>query len=125
MRSGEVYDALTNQWSFIPQMMSARSGVSLVAFHNTLYAIGGFNGFTRLNTCEKFKPGSSKNWEEISNMSTSRSNFATVTLNDYIYAIGGFNGNNFKFEICKTSGVHVILSIPRNSFSYFNHFKPR
>lgn len=93
MNSAEVYDPLTNQWSFIPQMLSARSGVSLVAFQNTLYALGGFNGFTRLTTGEKFKPGRSTTWDEIAEMSTPRSNFATVILDDYIYVIGGFNGN--------------------------------
>lgn len=92
MNSVEVYDTLTNQWSFIPHMISARSGVSLIAFKNTLYAIGGFNGFTRLTTGEKFSPGRSTSWDEISDMATPRSNFATVILDECIYVIGGFNG---------------------------------
>lgn len=91
MNSAEVYDTVTRQWSFISQMNSARSGVSLVSFHNTLYAIGGFNGYTRLASGEKYTPDVSDGWTSISDMLTPRSNFATVILDDYIFVIGGFN----------------------------------
>lgn len=92
MSSAEVYDTLTNQWSFIPHMISARSGVSLVAFKNALYALGGFNGFNRLTTGEKYLPGESSGWVSITEMFCPRSNFATVILDDQIFVIGGFNG---------------------------------
>lgn len=91
MSSAEVYDTATKQWSYIPEMTSPRSGVSLVTFDNTLYAIGGFNGYTRLATGEKYTPDISVGWTEISEMLTPRSNFATVILDDYIFVIGGFN----------------------------------
>nr|CAI5821417.1 unnamed protein product [Callosobruchus analis] len=91
MNSAEMFDISTNQWSFIPQMQSARSGVSLIAFGNTLYAMGGFNGYTRLATGEKFTPDTSAGWSDIAEMLTPRSNFATVILDDYIFVIGGFN----------------------------------
>lgn len=95
MSSAEVYDTLTNQWSFIPHMLSARSGVSLVAFRNSLYALGGFNGFTRLSSGEKYLPGTASEWVQISEMFSPRSNFATVILDDLIFVIGGFNGNYY------------------------------
>lgn len=92
MCSAEMFDISTSQWSYIPHMSSARSGVSLVAFKNALYAIGGFNGYTRLTTGEKFTPESDTRWTEITEMMTPRSNFATITMDDFIYIIGGFNG---------------------------------
>lgn len=92
MNSAEVYDTLTNQWSFIPHMISARSGVSLVAFRNAIYALGGFNGFTRLTSGEKYLPGQSNGWVQIAEMFSPRSNFATVVLDDLLFVIGGFNG---------------------------------
>lgn len=92
MSSAEVYDTFANQWTFIPHMLSARSGVSLIAFKNTLYALGGFNGFTRLTTGEKFTPGMTAGWASIAEMFSPRSNFATVILDDLIFVIGGFNG---------------------------------
>lgn len=72
-------------------MTCPRSGVSLIAFGNTLYAIGGFNGYTRLASGEKYCPDGTAVWSEISEMLTPRSNFATVILDDFIFVIGGFN----------------------------------
>lgn len=50
LSSAEVFDADTKQWSFIRSMLSPRSGVSLIAYRDCLYALGGFNGYSRLNT---------------------------------------------------------------------------
>jgi len=50
LSSAEVFDPSSNQWTYIHSMTSARSGVSLVAYRNCLYALGGFNGATRLNS---------------------------------------------------------------------------
>lgn len=91
MTSAEVYDPSSKQWTFIPPMNSARSGVSLIALMGTLYAIGGFNGYTRLASGERYSPKGSGGWTEIAEMLTPRSNFATVIVDDYIFAIGGFN----------------------------------
>ncbi|RZC39430.1 hypothetical protein BDFB_009764 [Asbolus verrucosus] len=89
----EVFDIKTNQWSYIPQTISAKSGVSLVAFDNTLYVLGIFNGYVRLTSGEKYIPGVSPWWTEISEMMTPKSNFATAILDDYIYVIENFNDN--------------------------------
>lgn len=92
MSSAEMYDEVSNQWTFIPRMVSPRSGVSLVAHENTLFALGGFNGYTRLTTCEKYCPATASGWTETSDMLSPRSNFATVVLDEMIFVIGGFNG---------------------------------
>lgn len=50
LSSAEVYDPFTNQWTLIASMNSARSGVSLIGYKDSIYALGGFNGYTRLST---------------------------------------------------------------------------
>ena len=50
LSSAEIFDPDTKQWSFIRSMISPRSGVSLIAYRGSLYALGGFNGYSRLNT---------------------------------------------------------------------------
>lgn len=114
MCSAEVFDTSTNQWSYIKRMMTPRSGVSLVAHKNTLYAIGGFNGYNRLKTVEKLVLGSENGldgWSKIAEMSTPRSNFATAILDDFIYVIGGFNGMYCLIEInCLTHRSQFLFS---------------
>lgn len=72
-------------------MNDARSGVSLVSYNGVLYALGGFDGFERLPTCEQYNPSQGR-WQQISYMINPRSNFAAVTLDKMIFVIGGFNG---------------------------------
>lgn len=50
LSSAEVFDPATRQWSSLRGLRSPRSGVSLVAYRDCLYALGGFNGYSRLNT---------------------------------------------------------------------------
>lgn len=98
MRSAEVFDTSTNQWSYIKPMLSPRSGVSLVAYKHALYALGGFNGYNRLTSAEKLLLDSDDSWTEIAEMFKPRSNFATAILDDFIYVIGGFNGMYWIFS---------------------------
>lgn len=74
-------------------MTEARSGVSVVAFKDSIYAFGGFNGYSRLNSAEKYLVEQDE-WREIKIMLNPRSNFATVVLDHLIYVIGGFNGES-------------------------------
>lgn len=50
LSSAEVYDPCVNQWSLIASMSSARSGVCLIGYKDSIYALGGFNGYSRLST---------------------------------------------------------------------------
>ena len=50
LNSVEVYDPGDNSWSFAVAMNSPRSGVSLVAYRDSLYALGGFDGARRLRS---------------------------------------------------------------------------
>ena len=48
--SAEQYNPVTDQWSRLQKMSSARSGVSLVTFQDNIFALGGFDGQDRLQS---------------------------------------------------------------------------
>lgn len=75
-------------------MTEARSGVSLVSYRGSLYALGGFDGFERLATCERYQPAIGR-WQRVASMINPRSNFAAVVMDGKIFVIGGFNGEFF------------------------------
>jgi kelch-like protein 10 len=56
-------------------MRNDRSGVGVIAYKEEIYALGGFNGMTRMNTGEKYCP-KSNSWKTIPEMFNPRSNFA-------------------------------------------------
>ena len=56
--------------------------------------MGGFNGYSRLASAERWDPNHSHQWSSINDMFSPRSNFAAVVIDEMIYAIGGFNGSS-------------------------------
>lgn len=118
MNSAEYFDPKTNQWTIIAPMRSKRSGIGVIAYHNSIYALfviekkvilsiilflfclfrGGFNGSTRLNSGEKYNP-KTNTWISIPDMYNPRSNFAIEICDDYLFVIGGFNGITTIFNV--------------------------
>ena len=49
----EKYDLHANKWTRVASMTSKRLGLALVVLGNYLYAIGGSDGQSPLNTVEK------------------------------------------------------------------------
>jgi hypothetical protein len=39
MNSAEYFDPKTNQWTMIAPMRNQRSGVGVIAYHNSIYAV--------------------------------------------------------------------------------------
>lgn len=72
-------------------MSSARSGVGVVAYKWGIYAIGGYNGFSRLTTCERYDTRT-KEWTPLAEMYTPRSNFGLDVMDGCIFVVGGYNG---------------------------------
>lgn len=56
-------------------MRNRRSGIGVIAYKDEIYALGGFNGITRMNTGEKYCPKANR-WKTIPEMFNPRSNFA-------------------------------------------------
>jgi N-acetylneuraminic acid mutarotase len=66
-------------------------GCSCPAEPQKIYALGGYDGSSRLNTAEAYDP-STNTWTAIAPMGTARSALAATTLNGKIYALGGWDG---------------------------------
>ena len=59
----------------ISPMRNRRSGVGVIAYRGFVYALGGFNGITRMNSAERYNP-ETQVWSTIPEMFSPRSNFA-------------------------------------------------
>ncbi len=55
-------------------MRNRRSGVGVISHDGCIFAIGGFNGITRMNNGEKYNPRTNQ-WTTIAEMYSPRSNF--------------------------------------------------
>lgn len=82
------YDPKENKWSKVSPMTTRRLGVAVAVLGDYLYAIGGSDGQTPLNTVERYDPRQNK-WSQISPMSTRRKHLGCAVFNNLIYAVGG------------------------------------
>jgi len=87
-----------------------------------IYALGGYNGRTRMSSGERYEPQRNQ-WEMIPSMHRQRSDASAATLHDKIYIVGGFNGQEvldsvevFDVETNQWSNVHSMIS-PRSGVS--------
>lgn len=87
----EKYDPATNQWSVIQPMTRKRRYLSSVALSSRLYAIGGYDASSRLNTVECFDPITAQ-WSVMTPMLQRRGLAGATTLAGKIFVAGGFDG---------------------------------
>ena len=59
-----------------------------------IYAVGGYNGITQLNSAEKYDPLEDQ-WTMITPMTHHRSALSVAVINDKLYALGGYDGEQF------------------------------
>lgn len=52
LRSLEVYHPKIDEWRILEDMTTAREGAGLVVVDDTLYCLGGYDGFHLLNSME-------------------------------------------------------------------------
>lgn len=71
------YDPDDDQWTTIKPMKNKRLGVGLAVVNRILYAIGGYDGEKRLNSCESYHPENDE-WNYIKPMNTVRSGAGIV-----------------------------------------------
>ena len=95
LRSMEVYDTVTNEWSSsssLPNMKNVRDGCAAAVVKDKIYVVGGFLQVKHLSSCEVFDPNSSstKKWSKIpQEMKQGRSGCAAVGIDDKLYVMGG------------------------------------
>jgi len=69
-------------------MSKARSGLTSSATNTLIYAMGGYDGFSTLNTVEAYDP-TANTWTTKTSMTTARYLATSVFVNGKIYVIGG------------------------------------
>ncbi|XP_053553825.1 kelch-like protein 28 isoform X1 [Bombina bombina] len=87
--SVECWDPVTNTWTALERMTECRSTLGAVALAGELYALGGYDGQSCLQSVEKYIP-KAKEWQPVAPMIKTRSCFAGAVLDGMIYAIGGY-----------------------------------
>lgn len=63
----EYYNPNEKMWYLVTGMCNPRSGLGLAAINQKLYALGGFNGSTNLETIERYDE-LEDSWKVVSNM---------------------------------------------------------
>lgn len=77
-----------------------------------IYALGGYNGRTRLSSGERYEPQRNQ-WEMIPPMHRQRSDASAAALQDKIYIVGGFSGR----EVLNSAEV---FDVETNQWSYIH-----
>ncbi|KAJ3596502.1 hypothetical protein NHX12_002909 [Muraenolepis orangiensis] len=89
----EVFDPIGNFWERCQPMRTARSRVGVAVVNGLLYAIGGFDGQSRLSTVEVYNPETDA-WTRVSSLNSQRSAMGTVVIDGDIYVCGGYDGKS-------------------------------
>ncbi|XP_070536116.1 kelch-like protein 18 [Ptychodera flava] len=87
----EVYDPICNLWQTAKPMSAMRSRGGVTVLSGQLYAIGGYDGHSRLNTVEVYDPVVNE-WWEVAAMNSKRSALGAASLDGKVYACGGYDG---------------------------------
>ncbi|KAJ8336922.1 hypothetical protein SKAU_G00381420 [Synaphobranchus kaupii] len=89
----EVFDPIGNCWERCQPMSTARSRVGVAVVNGLLYAIGGYDGQSRLSTVEVYNP-ETDTWTRVASMNSQRSAMGTVVVDGHIYVCGGYDGKS-------------------------------
>lgn len=85
---GFRYNPVTNVWSEIPPMPTARGALAAVEYGGKLYAIGGFDGTADSSAVEVFDPASNT-WSLRASLPTPRDHHTAAVSQSRIFVIGG------------------------------------
>jgi N-acetylneuraminic acid mutarotase len=105
-----------NLWFPVAPMPTARSYLAAaVGMVSGIYAIGGYNGTSYLNTVEIYDV-SLNHWSSNTlHMPTARGGLAAVFVNGNMYAIGGYNGTSYLNTVeflDRTGGWNTAAPMP-------------
>ena len=117
----ERYDPIREEWSLVESMNKRRCGVGVAVLgkitiakdrayiidyylksyfvscrysDNMVYAIGGHDGTSYLQTVEKYDPNNNMWSTDVATTSTCRTSVGVAVLDGYLYAIGGQDGGS-------------------------------
>lgn len=89
----EVYDTVTNKWSTLTPMPSARYNFGCVAINNKIYCIGGSTSSSSSSSSVYIYDILTDTWVTGANKIASGNQFSCVVVGTKIYCIGGYTGN--------------------------------
>ena len=73
-------------------MSKRRCGVGVAVLSDLLYAVGGHDGQSYLNSIERYDPQTNLWSSEVAPTSTCRTSVGVAVLDGYLYAVGGQDG---------------------------------
>ena len=79
----EVFDPIGNFWERCQPMRTARSRVGVAVVNGLLYAIGGYDGQSRLSTVEVYNP-ETDSWTRVSSMNSQRRSIHDQYTDQYV-----------------------------------------
>ncbi|GMS98580.1 hypothetical protein PENTCL1PPCAC_20755, partial [Pristionchus entomophagus] len=80
------------QWRPVEPMQKRRCGVGVAVLDGLLYAVGGHDGQSYLNSIERFDPVTNKWSDDVAPTSTCRTSVGVGVLDGYLFAVGGQDG---------------------------------
>ena len=75
----ECYDVITKEWKFVASMNHPRRYVAAAALGGLLYAVGGYDGISVLDSVEVYDPNLDQ-WKRVESMSNARRHVAVGVL---------------------------------------------
>ena len=80
----------SNNWQRAGPLNTSRQQLGVGVINGSLYAVGGSNGCSRLNSVERYDRELDR-WSYAKPLNTSRSGVGVGTLGDALYALGGYD----------------------------------
>ncbi|XP_073462187.1 kelch-like protein 2 isoform X2 [Aquarana catesbeiana] len=88
----ECYNPSTNEWTYISEMGTRRSGAGVGVLNGLLYAVGGHDGPLVRKSVEVFDP-STNEWKQVADMNMCRRNAGVCAVDGMLYVVGGDDGS--------------------------------
>ncbi|CAH8518641.1 unnamed protein product [Dicrocoelium dendriticum] len=79
-------------WHVVSAMATHRHGLGVAFLEGVVYAVGGHDGWSYLNTVERWN-GRAKSWSPVTPMAVQRSTVGVAALDGLLYAVGGRDGS--------------------------------
>ncbi|THD23368.1 Kelch protein 5 [Fasciola hepatica] len=79
-------------WNVVSAMATHRHGLGVAVLEGVVYAVGGHDGWSYLNTVERWN-GRAKSWSSVTPMAVQRSTVGVTALDGLLYAVGGRDGS--------------------------------
>ena len=112
-----ISSAKSNSWTPVTPLNIPRHQLGVTELNGKIFAVGGSDGKTRLNTVEYFSP-IDDDWKYAKSLTTCRSGVGVCSHSGFLYSFGGYDGH-----LCLSSverydpELDIWISIPPMSIA--------